>query len=153
MRAHIQLTGSTVSVGSVGVAIAGELRILGTTRISARWFNPTALASFSIDDGPGESNVSPRMWEIGVHQVLGAAEMIAPFVGMGVGAYRRDWGNGRRTYAALCGLIGFDIRPEARLSPRIAVGHHEVFSDDLEGIYGGRFRITSLVLGLSYAVQ
>jgi hypothetical protein len=92
------------------------------------------------------------MWDIAMHQVLGAAEMIAPFLGAGAGAYRRDWGQGRRTYAALFGLTGFDLTPQRALSLRIALSHHEVFSQDMKAIYGSRFQITSLILGLSYAM-
>lgn len=145
--------GPTDFVGA-GLSVAGELGVRDPLRVFAQWADWQALASCSVLHVASECNVDAQLWELGVGYGLGISEKVAPFLGAGLGMYRRRQGPSSDTTTSPVISIGagLDIRVTSPIAVRLSLIHQEVLDGELGDRYGTRVRFTGLLAGLGVAV-
>ena len=161
--AHAQFVVNPGRFGGLGYAIGAEMGLFGSFRASLQRIDWQGIRHCVVYDAATECNNAPVMWEVGGRLSLGSGEKVAPFIGAGVGLYRRTWFTTRgpsiryldtpkRSSSPSLSLIaGMDFVVLQPLLVRVSIVHQEVFSSDLEWIYGERVRFSGLLMGLGLA--
>ena len=161
--AHVQLAVNPGRFGGLGYGLVAELGLFGPLRASLQRIDWHRIRSCVVADAPSECNNDPVLWEVGGRLGFGTNEKVAPFIGGGVGIYRRTWFTTRgpsiryldtpqrSSSPSLSLAAGMDIAVFEPLSMRISVMHQEVFDADLKWIYGHRVRFSGLLVGLGLA--
>lgn len=137
-----------------GLSFAGELGVHDPLRVFAQWTDWQALGSCAVLHAASECNVDAHLWELGLRYGLDIGEKVAPFVGAGLGMYRRRSGSNSdpSTSPILSVAAGLDIRVTAPVAIRLSLTHQEVLDGELRDRYGTGVRFTGLLAGLGVAV-
>ena len=144
--AHLQIGGAIGSGDFAGGAalFTAELAVAGSSRLYVQVLDWDGLGCASAEDGgPNPCHDGLRTWEAGIRQGLGVSERVAPFVGVGLGAF--DHGSPERTRSpAVIVSAGLDVSVV-----RLSWVHQEVFDQRLDRLYGKGLRFSGFFIGFA----
>ena len=166
---HAQLVASVGSEGMLGYSISGEFAVVGPVRAAVSRVAWDGVRGCAVDDALTNCPGAPVLWELGARLGLGVSERVAPFLGAGLGLYRRTWSTtldpssiswlttpNRSSSASLAVSAGLDIKIASPLVVRFMAVHQEVLDDEVQEYYrffaGRRLTFTGLSAGLGIAV-
>ena len=135
--------------------MAGEVGVFRHLRIVAQWTDWQGLAGCGVDDAPSECNAQADLWELGLRQGLGVSPGVAPYVGAGVGVYRRRATSfdDDRTHSPYLSIgAGIELRVRTPATIRLSFVHQELFDDRVEESYGAGVRFTGVLFGIGLSV-
>lgn len=146
--------GST-GFGGLGLAVAGELGWGSALRFYSQWTDWEVIAGCGVADAPSECNTEAHLFEVGGRWSFAPENRFAPYLGVGGGLYHRGRPEGvPTTNSVLLSLgAGVDFPLGDPLTLRASLVHHEVFDRTLVDLYGGRVRVTGLLVGIAVVAR